>query len=394
MKRTTASRIDSLSHVSGRHHVDDNLYLDVRKSGRPSWLFRFVGPTGRRRDMSLGVYPSVSLANARELAQKWRGVLAGGEDPIDIRNATRAERRREAQRESRTLRCAAEELAEHLRPTWRNDKHATQWLSSLQHLGRLLDMPVSSITAAMLLSQLEPIASEKRETAKRIRQRLEATFDREILLGHIQSNPAIPLKRAMRGPAKARPMPSLPWRSLPAFIAQVRDSDMSQSIRLSMEWLILTASRTTEVRGARWQEIDLDQAIWRIPASRMKADDSHDVPITSRMRQILEAMEAQRSERWDWVFPGPQRRVQQISSNAYLAALDRMGYRGKVTMHGMRATFSTWANETTSVRREVIEAALAHKELDTVRAAYNRADYWTARVELAEAWSAFATSAV
>lgn len=390
MKRITAAQVERLANQVGRHHVDNNLYLDVKSRGRPTWLFRFVSPTsGRRRDMSLGVYPDVTLAAVNGHVANWRAILADGSDPIDARKQQRLVVRQQDAQTALTLRKAAQDFVEFKRHSWRNDKHAAQWLASLEHLGALFDQPIMDIQSPMLFAVLEPLNTSKHETATRIRQRVEAIFNREMLRGAVAHNPAVALRGHLPAPAKKRNFASLPWPDAPRFVKGLRDSDLSQSTRLGFEFLILTAARTKEVVEATWEEVDLDRGVWTISAARMKTGEPHEVPLSDRALEILGAMTGQRGERWNWVFPSPQRRVKPISTNAFLAALDRMGLRGRVTTHGFRATFSTWAYETQAYRSEIVEAALAHRERDAVKSAYARTDYWSQRVLLAKAWEGF-----
>lgn len=297
MERVTATQVSNLAKCPGRHRVDDNLYLHVRNSGRPSWVFRYVSPhSGKRRDMSLGSFPLIGLAQARQELSRWRGVLLRGGDPVEIRSEERRQIRSNYGDHGITLRSAAESLVTQLRPSWRNDKHADQWMRSLDHLNDLLDQDIRQIDNATLLGKLEPLNRSRHETTKRIRQRVEAIFDREIVRGHVDSNPATPLRRLLRGPTKKRHFASLPWRELPEFVSRLRDSDMAQSTRLGFEWLILSVGRTAEVQGATWPEIDRKNSIWTISGARMKAGSDHEVPITERMEVILGAMEGQRGD--------------------------------------------------------------------------------------------------
>ena len=381
-----------VSKGTGKMRVAHGLYFIARSDRRPSWEFRYTSPDGgKRRSFVIGRYPDLGLAEARNRTAEYRQQVADGIDPIEARNAARREA--EWQRDQAiTLREAATELHKRLRPTWKNDKHATQWLSSLEQLGALLDRPLATITSAELLAQLEHLNQTHHETAKRIRQRVEAIYDRAIVQGRVRENPATPIKRELRAPKQTRHHAALNWRELPDFLARLRDSDAAQSTRLGFEWLILAAARTNEVTGATWAEIDADRQIWTIPAVRMKVDGEnrdHHVPITDRMRDILKAMENQRGE-WPWLFPSPQRRRQSMSNGAFLALIRRMGLAGRATGHGMRSTYSTWAYETQHVRSDVVEASLAHVEEETAKAAYNRAEYWAERVRLAQAWTDYA----
>lgn len=388
MALSNAGRLKVLSATPGRHRVDDGLYLYVRKGGKPTWVFRYVAQGGKRRDMALGPLKAISLEVARAEVARWQSEREAGRDPIEVRKTQVAL----ATAESKgmvTLRDYATEYHELRKPTWKNEKHAAQWLSSLDHLGKLMGEPLAAITSGRLFEVLEPLNVSHHETAKRIRQRVGEIFDRAIIAGLVKANPAEPLQRALRAPAAKSHFASLSYKEVPAFIRQLRDSDAAQSTRLAFEWLVLSVGRTNEVIGARWSDISADRSRWSVQPEGMKNAEKHDVPITDRMRGILAAVEPQRGEGWDWIFPSPQGRREPLSNGAFLAVLRRMGLSGKATAHGMRSSFSTWAYENTKFRAEIIEAAQSHKEKDAVKAAYNRSTYWQQRVELAEAWTAF-----
>lgn len=371
--------------TEGKLRVAPNLYFRARDGRRPAWEFLYTSPCGgKQRSLTLGKYPDLGLAEARKRAAEHRQQVHDGIDPLEARKAT--QRRAEQEREQRvTLREAAQELHDLMLPTWRNDKHAKQWLSSLNHLGALLDRPLGEVDSAALLAPLEVLNRTHHETAKRIRQRVEAVYDRAIIQGRVRDNPAKPLIRSLRAPKKVKHHPSIHYNDLPALLARIRDGDAHQSTRLGLEWLILTAARTSEVRYATWRQIEEDH--WAPPEDAADNKQRAPWPVTWRMREILSAMEAQRGEEWDWIFPSPQRRVQPLSDSAFLAVLYRMGLKGTATSHGMRRSYSTWAYSTQPVRSEVIEASLGHREDDAVKAAYNYADYWEQRVALAKAWT-------
>ena len=395
MQRITASQAEKLAKTVGRHRADDNLYLHVRNTGKPTWLFRYVAPDGKRRDMSLGQFPALSLANARAETMEWREALQRGEDPLAVRKAAKDAVRREAIASSYTLRIAAQELCDHLRPSWKNAKHAQQWMNSLSHLGAgLLDKPLVEIETSELLAKLEAIHANVPETAKRIRQRIEATFDRAMLLGHVRHNPATPLKRALRKSKRKKHFAALPWQEIPAFITRIRQSNMERSSRLAFEYMILSVARTNEIINATWSQIDLTRNRWSVPAPAMKMDEDHHVPIQPRMREILLEAQSLKLAGHDWIFPSPASQTRQLSNNVFLAAIKRWGMKGNVTGHGMRSSFSDWAYETQPIRGDVIEAVLAHKEDDASKAAYARTDYWDLRVQLSAAWEVFALSGI
>ena len=380
--------------AGGECRADKGLYLNA-KGRSPSWFLRYTSPEGgRRREMSLGPYPDVGLGAAREQAAELRAKIRGGIDPIEQRERAAREFER-TKRQRRTLREAACELHAAKKPGWRNETHQNQWISSLDHLGELMDMALADIEPADLFAMLRPLKSSIGETATRIRQRVEDTYDYAAVSGYVDAgvNPARTIKSQLKGVAGGRKghHAALPWREIPGFLSSLRDGDASQPVRLAFEWLVLTATRHSETTGACWDEIDSDRAVWTIPAARMKTGLTHRVPITLRMREILTAIEPLSCGK-GLIFASPQRRRGgehvELSGGALRGVLVRMGLIGRATTHGMRAAFSTWAYETQKIRPDVIEAALAHVEKNAVKAAYSRADYWTERVALAHQWEA------
>ncbi len=387
-----AAAIKKLSQTEGRHRVDDGLYLVVRKGRQPAWVFRYVAVGGQRRDMVLGAFGVLSLPDARAEALYWQRERQAGRDPIEVRKGVKQAAIQSAMKVV-SLREYAQQLHALLAPTWKNKKHKAQWLNSLEHLGGLMELPITEITSAALLEKLEVLNKTHHETATRVRQRLEAIYDRAVIAGLVTVNPAAPLCRALRAPAKKNHFASMPYQDLPNFIVRLRDFDARQTTRLGFEWLILSASRTNEVRGATWSQLNADRTIWSVENDEMKTDEKHEIVVTDRMREILDVMEQYRSDRWEWIFPSTQSRKKCLSDGAFLAVIQRMGLNGKATPHGMRSTFSTWAYENTEFRAEVVEATMSHKEKDAVKRAYNRAKYWKERVVLANQWGAYCLSA-
>lgn len=388
----SAAAIKKLSQTEGRHRVDDGLYLVVREGRQPAWVFRYVAIAGQRRDMVLGSFGVLSLPDVRAEALHWQRERQAGRDPIDVRKGVK-QAAIQAAMKSVSLRESAQQHHALLAPTWKNAKHSAQWLSSLEHLGELMELPITDVTSAALLEKLEALNKVHHETATRVRQRVEAIYDRAVISGLVTVNPATPLRRSLRAPAKKKHFASMPYVQLPAFILRLKDCDAQQSTRLAFEWLILSASRTNEVQGATWSQLNADRTIWSVDNDDMKTDEKHEIVVTDRMRQILEVMEQYRCDRWDWIFPSPQSRKKCLSNGAFLAVLRRMDLNREATPHGMRSTFSTWAYENTTFRAEVVEAAMSHSEKDAVKRAYNRATYWKERIELANAWGAYCLSA-
>ncbi len=389
------------------------LLLSVRGEAR-SWVYRYTSPTGRRREMGLG--PALastpklageSLRTARDLAQAARDLVRRGIDPIDDREARRdatrtaeAERKATEARQRMTLARAARGYHERVIEPTRTDKHGAQWISSLEnHIpASLWNSPIDSITAPALLLALTGVGHHDRarnikgtmplETIRRIRQRLDSVFEDAIFHGHCAGNPAAAIKRKMREQLPAQQpgkLAALPYRDAPAVAARVRAAEGVAA--RALEVAMLTASRTSEVLGARWAEFDLQGRVWLIPAARMKAKADHLVYLTDRAVEILKGQIGLHDE---LVFPSTMKDDCELSNMAMLTVLKRLGLADRTTVHGLcRATFSTWANETGAARPDVVEACLAHAELNLVRAAYNRAQFNDERRALLTAWAEF-----
>lgn len=354
--------------------------LVVKPSGAKSWVIRYQ-LNGRRRDMGLGPYPEITLAVAREKALAARRHLVDGIDPLTVRPAAEI-----------TFGQAADEFVESKRPGWRNAKHAAQWSSTLATyvLPTIGTHDVKSIETRHVLEVLRPIWTTKPETASRVRQRIEAVLDYAAAKGHRDGpNPARwrgHLQNLLAKPSSVRAVQhhaALDWRELPAFMRDLAQRD-GVSAR-ALQFLILTAARSGEVRGMRWAEIDFDARVWTVPAVRMKAAKEHRVPLTDATLALLGARGAPHA----FVFPSPFNPDRELSDMTLTAVLKKMA-RGDLTAHGFRSTFRDWAGETTHFPREVIEAALAHRLKDKAEAAYARGDLFNKRRELMEAWEYYA----
>lgn len=354
--------------------------LVVKPSGAKSWVLRYQ-LNGRRRDMGLGPYPEVTLAAAREKALAARRHLVDGIDPLTVRPAAEV-----------TFSQAADELVESKRPGWRNAKHAAQWSSTLASyvVPTIGALDVKSIETGHVLEVLRPIWTAKPETASRVRQRIEAVLDYAAAKGFREgSNPARwrgHLQNLLAKPSSVRAVQhhaALDWRDLPNFMIALAQRE-GVSAR-ALEFLILTAARSGEVRGMRWAEIDIDAQAWTVPGNRMKAGKEHRIPLTATALGRLGEAGASKA----LIFPSPSNPKRELSDMTLTAVLRKMG-RGDITAHGFRSTFRDWAGETTNFPREVIEAALAHRLKDKAEAAYARGDLFNKRRELMEAWARFA----
>ena len=372
----TAARSDRLK--AGRHSDGGGLYLNVSKTGAKSWLFMWV-VDGKRREMGLGGYPVVSLAKARKLASDCREAVEEGRDPI-------AEREKEA--EPTFGECADQFLAS-MESSWRNEKHRAQWRMTLtQYCEPIRSKRVSAVGTDDVLKVLTPIWSEKPETASRLRGRIERVLDYAKAKGwRSGENPAL-WRGHLRNILPARQKltrghhAAMPYADIPAFMERLRASEAMAA--RALEFTILTAARSGETRGAVWSEVDLDKALWTIPANRMKAGREHRVPLPGQAVALLRELHELRTG--DLVFPG-QKRGKPLSVMAMDMLLRRM--KVDVTVHGFRSSFRDWCAEETSFPREVAEQALAHVVGDATERAYRRGDALEKRRELMEAWEAY-----
>lgn len=366
----------------GRHGdgTVKGLMLVVQPSGTRSWLLRYqMG--GRRRDMGLGPYPEIGLAQAREKALAARQHAKNGRDPLSERTRAKA----------LTFKTAAEALIESKRPGWRNAKHAAQWTATLQTYAypKLGGLDVKAIDTRAVLDVLRPIWTAKAETASRVRQRVEAVLDYAAALGLRSGENAARWKghldHLLPAPSKVKRVEhhaALDWREAPAFMAELAKREGIAARALA--FAILTAVRSGEVRGMTWAEVDEADGTWTVPAGRIKAGKEHRVPLTPAGRALL----SERGATDALVFASPSDLNKSLSDMTLIAVLKRMG-RGDLTAHGFRSTFRDWAGETTAHPREVIEAALAHRLKDKAEAAYARGDLFAKRRRLMEDWSTY-----
>ena len=387
--KLTALAVDKAKR-RGYYGDGGGLYLQVTTSGAKSWVFRYKD-AGRQHEMGLGPLHTIGLADAREKARECRRARIEGIDPIEARRTARRSAKLEAAKAVTFKQCAENYIASH-KAGWRNPKHAAQWPSTLAAYVYPVfgGLPVQAIDVGLVMKAVEPIWTEKPETASRVRGRIESVLDWATARGYRQGeNPArwrghlenlLPKKTKVR---RVEHHAALPYDELPEFIAELRRQEVTSA--KALEFAILTVARTGEVIGARWSEIDLDRRLWVIPAERMKAGKEHRVPLSERSGSILEAMQEIREG--DHVFPGGKTR-RPLSNMAFLMLLRRLG-RGDLTAHGFRSTFSDWCSERTNFPAEVREMALAHAVSEKVQAAYRRGDLFQKRRQLMEAWARF-----
>lgn len=363
------------------------LYLRVSDKGAKSWVYIYRVGT-KRSEIGLGSLTGVSLAKARDTAAKCRALVADGKNPKTARNQANA---------IPTFGEMADAYIAAMAGKWKSEKHAGQWRMTLTVYAKpLRHLPVNEIGIEHVLACLKPHWERRPETAQRLRGRIERVLNAAKAAGHRDGeNPA-----TWRGhlenllPARTKLSrghhPALPFAEIPDFISKLRQRKGMAA--LALEFLILTAARSGEVRRAKWEEFDLPSKIWTIPAARMKGGRTHRVPLTDRALEILEVIRPMRRED-DLVFPGIKQGAP-LSDMTLAAVLRRMKFpQTKASPHGFRSSFKDWATETTSFSNELSEAALAHISGDATERAYRRGDALARRRELMKEWATFCATA-
>ncbi|HCF8953482.1 TPA: tyrosine-type recombinase/integrase [Klebsiella pneumoniae] len=367
-------------------HDGDGLFLLVKTSGKKLWRFRYQRPgSSSRTNLSLGSYPALTLAAARQIRDQHLTTLAQGMDPQQQQEQASEQRQIELDSIFSTVaanwfqiksRSVTEDYAKDI---WRSlDKDVFPTIGSI---------PVQEIKARTIVEALEPIkARGALETVRRLVQRVNEIMIYAVNTGLIDANPASGVGMAFEKPKKQN-MPTLRPEELPKLMRSLVMSNLSVPTRCLIEWQLLTLVRPSEASGARWAEIDLDARLWTIPAERMKAKREHIVPLSPQALDILEVMRPISNHR-EHVFPSRNDPKQPMNSQTANAALKRIGYGGKLVAHGLRSIASTTMNES-GLNADVIEAALAHSDKNEVRRAYNRSIYLDKRIELMNWWGAF-----
>ncbi|MFC3003693.1 tyrosine-type recombinase/integrase [Falsiroseomonas tokyonensis] len=412
----------------GRYGDGNGLYLLVRSAEVRFWLFRYTPPGGKMREMGLGPVAleegkaGVLLKDARKRAAELRNMLGRGIDPIDAereaeRAAVEAAKAAAAAAAPTTFRTVAEEMLVEKEAGWSNPKHRQQWRNTLATYAYPVigALPVDTLGAADVLRVLRPIWHEKPETASRVKMRVLAVLRYAKAAGKRPNGASaaeigealqalLPSSAALKQAAGSGHHPALPWAQMGAFLAVLRQRDATAA--RALEFLILTATRTQETLGARWQEIDLAGRLWTIPAERMKRRRQHRVPLSAAAVAVLEGMQERAGGKGSPVFPG-DKPGEPLSQMALLMLLRRMnsaeeGEDGErrhrwqdattgdpITAHGFRSTFRDWAGEATSTPHAVMEAALAHTLGSKAEVAYARSDLLPKRRVLMEAWGEY-----
>jgi integrase len=373
---------------------EPGLYLQVLPSGTKTWLLRVTVGTNeqgnqRRREIGLGGHQNVSLAQAREKAHDTRRKIAEGVDPVADRRAARAALLVGRGAEITFAAAAKQYITDHS-PEWRNEKHAQQWTNTLAKYAEPVigKLQLRDVGVGHVLTILKPIWTSKTETAKRVQGRMESILDWGKAHGYRDGeNPAAwrgHLDMLLAAPAKVKKkthFAALPAADLAAFVTRLRQQEGTGA--RALEFTILTAARSGEVRGATWAEVDLREQVWTIPGERMKAGKEHRVPLSPRVIALLEELAP--DDRIGLVFPAP--RGGRLSDMTLTAVLRRM--KIDVTVHGFRSTFRDWASEQTNYPSDVAEMALAHAIANKTEAAYRRGDLLEKRRPMMVDWADF-----
>lgn len=392
--------VNSKKKLPGYYLDGHGLYLQVTKTGSRSWIFRYTKDKNTR-EMGLGSVDAFSLAQARERARVCRQQLADGWDPIHVRNAEREERaaaKALTESQNKTFQQCAEECLEANAPNWKNAKHADQWINTLTKyaIPKFGTRPINSLTKQHIVDALAPIWTTKAETATRVFQRVRTVLNFAAAKDYCTGKDSEfweQVKLALGSNERARKVEhhsSCPHRFVGSLLQAVDEGTSSDKVKLALRFIVLTASRSGEVRGATWDEVSEDLKDWIVPAERMKAERPHHVPLSiaaqETLKQAKEAFQPESSN--SLIFPSPRGKV--LSDMVFTQMLRRMDV--PFTVHGFRASFRTWGDEATDYPHEMLEFALAHAVGDQTVRAYARGSMVERRRQLMQDWATHVAS--
>ena len=382
MAKLSHAKIKNLTEP-GRYGDADGLHLRVSKGGAKAFVLRKI-VDGRRRDIPIGRWPDTTLANARMRAAEIRLTIQRGEYQPDAQE----------EKAVPTFKELALETHRTLSPGWRNEKGKRVWLQRMEkHIFPTFgDTPINEISRADVISTLGPIWAEKRETSRKLLQYLNATFRLALAMNLIENNPAN--TDALRGALPRLPMnrtnlPAVHWREFPVVFKDVETSKASLASRLCFAWISFTLVRGNEARGARWDQVDLQDRLWRVPGYLMKTGKSHSIPLTDQAMRVLKDAEALRDES-GLLFPS-NITGRAISDATMMSMLHKLGLKGRMSVHGVRSCFRSWAYDQ-GKPREISEGVLAHATGDLVERAYIRTSALELRERILSDWSRFVVS--
>lgn len=382
-------KIRNLKSGDRAYKVSDfeGLFILVKVSGAKSWRFKYR-IDGKERLLVIGDYPAVSLAKARQARDVAKAQLADGVDPSE---AKQEEKRLRLEAKGQTF----EKIGAAFLAKQRKEGKSAATLSKTEYHIKLANRdfgrkPVSEITAPMILKTLRKVeAKGNYETAHRLRARIGSIFRYAVASGIAETDPTYALRDALIRPTRVHRAAIVDPKALGRLMVEIDGFDGQATTRIALKLLAILAQRPGEVRNAKWDEIDLVDAVWSIPAAKMKMRRDHNVPLPKQALKLLEHLRAM-NNKGDYLFPSLRTWTRPMSENTLNAALRRMGYSGdEMTAHGFRASFSTLANESGLWNPDAIERALAHVEKNEVRRAYARGEHWEERVKLADWWAGF-----
>ena len=375
----TVKRINALAKP-GRFGDGGGLYLEIPKGGTKSWIQR-ITIDGRRRDIGLGGFPTVSLAMARQRAASNRTAVADGRDPVAERRKSKRVPSFQEVSESYLLANA---------PRWKNRKTAINWRGQMEKYAfpAFGNISIDRVGRIDVLGILTPIWTSKPSAARKLRQHLRAVFAFAMAHGYVGFNPAGEIIDAALPPMPAvkSHFRALPYQEVGVALRMVEASSSSLSSRLCFKFLVLTAARSGEARGATWDEIDLHNAVWTIPGNRMKAGVEHRVPLVDAALEVLETAQLL-DDGSNLVFPSLMKPRHPLSDMTLTKLLRDLGLAEHATVHGFRTSFKTWCMEQTDTPWAVGEAALAHTIGNSTEAAYARSDLFKKRREVMQRWA-------
>ena len=383
MDQITTARAKSLS-APGMYRADPTLYLNIARGGSKSWIQR-IAIGGRRHDIGLGPFPVIGLAEARRRAFANRVAIAEGRNPLADKHRAKVP----------TFREAAVQTFEANRPRWRNNKSVSNWIQGMEKrvFPVIGDMRVDQIGREDVLRILTPIWTSTPEIARKLRQRIRATLRWAQAHGYVEHNAAgegidgaLPTMPAVKAHFRA-----LPYPEAAAALATVESSGASLAGRLCLRFLVLTASRSGEARGATWSEIDEDARLWVIPPSRMKGGTEHRQPLSHAAMAVLDQARTL-DDGSGFVFPSPRKRRRPMSDMTLTKILRTTGLAERTVVHGFRSSFRDWASEKTNAPHAVMELSLAHAVGSNVERAYARSDLLEKRRALMQRWADFVTA--
>lgn len=380
MGNLTATQVKSLSKP-GRYSDGSGLFLSIKR-GSKSWTLRAtIG--GKRREIGLGGYPILSLAQARKKATELRLAILNGENPLSEKKVETMP----------TFKELALETHRTLAPAWRNEKGKKVWLQRMEkHIFPAFgDTPINEISRADVINTLSPIWADMRETSRKLLQYLNAVFRLAMAKDLIENNPANTdgLRGALpRLPMNRTNLPAVGWREFPEVLHAVETSKASLASRLCFSWIAFTIVRGGEARGALWSEIDSQSRVWHIPGARMKSGKPHSVPLSAQAMRVLRDAEVLRDES-GLLFPSYMT-GRELSDAAMMNVMHKLGLKGRMSVHGVRACFRSWCYDNGKAR-EISEAVLAHSVGDLTERAYIRTSAIELRAAVLSEWGTFAS---